>query len=216
VGSQSMARVYGAFSRPCFSRISSRPFPRNLIMPLRGLLRAPRPAGPGPVVLARPARTVLRGPGPWLRHRPGCVSMRSASSTALDRHRPLDLVCAPRIAPQPRLALQPPTHRPWCFWGRLGTPALRTLISVPAGIENMPDGAVPDLGRTCCSLDLDRAAHPWPAILLGEGLHQRGVWIEAGGPGDHGGVVIGRARTPTLLWLRAAGLAANARTIHNH
>ncbi|MCP9801758.1 DedA family protein [Synechococcus sp. RedBA-s] len=161
---------YGAIFGAMFLENLFPPIPSELIMPLGGFYVQQGQLGLVPVVLAGLAGTVL-GALPW--YGVGRLVNEERIEHWLERHgRWIG------IGPQ---ELQ--RSRSWfsrhgtalVFWGRL-VPGIRTLISVPAGIEMMP--MVPFLIWTTAGSLIWTLLLTVAGMALGEGYANVEVWLQ--------------------------------------
>ncbi|MCX5931347.1 MAG: DedA family protein [Cyanobacteria bacterium] len=161
---------YGAIFAAMFLENLFPPIPSELIMPLGGFYVQQGRLGLVPVVLAGLAGTVL-GALPW--YGVGRLVNEERIEHWLERHgRWIG------IGPQ---ELQ--RSRSWfsrhgtalVFWGRL-VPGIRTLISVPAGIEMMP--MVPFLLWTTAGSLIWTLLLTVAGMALGEGYANVEVWLQ--------------------------------------
>ena len=161
---------YGAIFAAMFLENLFPPIPSELIMPLGGFYVHQGQLALIPVVLAGLLGTVL-GALPW--YGIGRVINEERIERWLERHgRWIG------ISPQ-----ELHRSRTWfnrhgtalVFWGRL-VPGIRTLISVPAGIEMMP--AVPFLIWTTAGSLIWTLLLTLAGMALGEGYSKVELWID--------------------------------------
>ncbi|MDM7936635.1 MAG: DedA family protein [Cyanobium sp. CZS 48M] len=161
---------YGAIFGAMFLENLFPPIPSELIMPLGGFYVQQGQLGLVPVVLAGLAGTVL-GALPW--YGVGRLVNEERIEHWLERHgrwigiSPLELQRSRTWFSRHGTAL--------VFWGRL-VPGIRTLISVPAGIEMMP--MVPFLLWTTAGSLIWTLLLTVAGIALGEGYANVEVWLQ--------------------------------------
>jgi len=161
---------YGAIFGAMFLENLFPPIPSELIMPLGGFYVQQGQLGLVPVVLAGLAGTVL-GALPW--YGVGRLVNEERLEHWLERHgrwigiSPLDLQRSRTWFSRHGTAL--------VFWGRL-VPGIRTLISVPAGIEMMP--MVPFLLWTTAGSLIWTLLLTVAGMALGEGYANVEVWLQ--------------------------------------
>lgn len=161
---------YGAIFAAMFLENLFPPIPSELIMPLGGFYVQQGRLALVPVVLAGLLGTVL-GALPW--YGIGRLVNERRIEAWLERY-------GRWIGISPR-ELQRSRH--WfnrhgtalVFWGRL-VPGIRTLISVPAGIEMMP--LAPFLLWTTAGSLIWTLLLTVAGLVLGEGYSNVGVWME--------------------------------------
>ncbi|MEI6830581.1 MAG: DedA family protein [Synechococcaceae cyanobacterium ELA445] len=161
---------YGAIFAAMFLENLFPPIPSELIMPLGGFYVQQGQLALVPVVLAGLLGTVL-GALPW--YGVGRLVNEERLEGWLRRHgrwigiSPEDLARSRRWFARHGIAL--------VFWGRL-VPGIRTLISVPAGIELMPIG--PFLIWTTAGSLIWTLLLTLAGLALGESYSQVEHWIE--------------------------------------
>ncbi|MCT0218906.1 DedA family protein [Synechococcus sp. CS-1329] len=161
---------YGAIFGAMFLENLFPPIPSELIMPLGGFYVQQGQLGLVPVVLAGLAGTVL-GALPW--YGVGRLVNEERIEHWLERHgrwigiSPLELQRSRTWFSRHGTAL--------VFWGRL-VPGIRTLISVPAGIEMMP--MVPFLLWTTAGSLIWTLLLTVAGMALGEGYANVEVWLQ--------------------------------------
>ncbi len=161
---------YGAIFGAMFLENLFPPIPSELIMPLGGFYVQQGQLGLVPVVLAGLAGTVL-GALPW--YGVGCLVNEERIEHWLERHgrwigiSPQELHRSRNWFSRHGTAL--------VFWGRL-VPGIRTLISVPAGIELMP--LTPFLIWTTAGSLIWTLLLTLAGMALGEGYTNVEVWID--------------------------------------
>jgi membrane protein DedA with SNARE-associated domain len=164
------AAGYGAIFAAMFLENLFPPIPSELIMPLGGFYVQQGKLAFLPVVLAGLLGTVL-GALPW--YGIGRLVNEERIEHWLDRHgRWIG------ISPQELHRSRNWFHRhgtALVFWGRL-IPGIRTLISVPAGIEMMP--LVPFLIWTTAGSLIWTLLLTMAGLLLGESYSNVELWIE--------------------------------------
>ncbi len=161
---------YGAIFAAMFLENLFPPIPSELIMPLGGFFVHQGKLSLVPVVLAGLLGTVL-GALPW--YGVGRLVNEERIEHWLERHgrwigiRPQELHRSREWFSRHGTAL--------VFWGRL-VPGIRTLISVPAGIEMMP--MVPFLIWTTAGSLIWTLLLTVAGLLLGEGYNSVELWID--------------------------------------
>ena len=161
---------YGAIFAAMFLENLFPPIPSELIMPLGGFLVQQGELQLVPVVLAGLLGTVL-GALPW--YGIGRVINEERIEQWLERHgrwigiSPAELARSRRWFTRFGTAL--------VFWGRL-VPGIRTLISVPAGIEMMP--MAPFLIWTTAGSLIWTLLLTLAGLLLGESYSSVELWID--------------------------------------
>jgi len=161
---------YGAIFAAMFLENLFPPIPSELIMPLGGFYVQQGKLALVPVVLAGLLGTVL-GALPW--YGIGRLVNEERIERWLERHgrwigiSPQELHRSRNWFNRHGTAL--------VFWGRL-IPGIRTLISVPAGIEMMP--FVPFLIWTTAGSLIWTLLLTMAGVLLGEGYSRVELWIE--------------------------------------
>jgi len=161
---------YGAIFAAMFLENLFPPIPSELIMPLGGFLVQQGELQLVPVVLAGLLGTVL-GALPW--YGIGRVINEERIEQWLERHgrwigiSPVELARSRRWFNRFGTAL--------VFWGRL-VPGIRTLISVPAGIEMMP--MAPFLIWTTAGSLIWTLLLTLAGLLLGESYSSVELWID--------------------------------------
>lgn len=161
---------YGAIFGAMFLENLFPPIPSELIMPLGGFYVQQGQLGLVPVVLAGLAGTVL-GALPW--YGVGRLVNEERIEHWLERHgrwigiSPQELHRSRNWFSRHGTAL--------VFWGRL-VPGIRTLISVPAGIEMMP--LVPFLIWTTAGSLIWTLLLTVAGMALGEGYANVEVWLQ--------------------------------------
>ena len=161
---------YGAIFAAMFLENLFPPIPSELIMPLGGFYVQQGKLSLVPVVLAGLLGTVL-GALPW--YGIGRLVNEQRIEAWLERHgrwigiSPQELRRSREWFSRHGTAL--------VFWGRL-VPGIRTLISVPAGIEMMPFG--PFLIWTTAGSLIWTLLLTVAGLVLGEGYSNVEVWIE--------------------------------------
>ena len=161
---------YGAIFAAMFLENLFPPIPSELIMPLGGFYVQQGRLALVPVVLAGLLGTVL-GALPW--YGIGRLVNERRIEAWLERYgrwigiSPSELQRSRRWFNRHGTAL--------VFWGRL-VPGIRTLISVPAGIEMMP--LAPFLLWTTAGSLIWTLLLTVAGLVLGEGYSNVGVWME--------------------------------------
>jgi len=161
---------YGSIFAAMFLENLFPPIPSELIMPLGGFYVQQGQLQFVPVVLAGLGGTVL-GAFPW--YGIGCLVNEERLEHWLARHgrwlgiSPDDLARSRRWFSRYGSAL--------VFWGRL-VPGVRTLISVPAGVEMMP--MIPFLVWTTAGSLIWTVLLTAAGLALGESYSRVELWIE--------------------------------------
>ena len=182
---------YGSIGAAMFLENLFPPIPSELIMPLGGFLVQQGKLQLIPVVLAGLLGTVL-GTLPW--YGIGRLINEERIEQWLEKHgrwiglSPADLARSRAWFSRHGTLL--------VFWGRL-LPGIRTLISVPAGIELMP--FAPFLLWTTAGSLLWTLLLTLAGLALGEGYNNVEVWIEPVSKVIKVGLVI--AALGLLVWL---------------
>ncbi|MFY8147822.1 MAG: DedA family protein [Prochlorococcaceae cyanobacterium] len=146
------------------------PIPSEVVMPLAGFLVHQGKLQLIPAVLAGLVGTVL---GAWFWYGIGRMVNEEHLERWLSRHgrwfglQPQDLARSRRWFQRHGVAV--------VFWGRI-IPGVRTLVSVPAGIELMPQGAF--LVWTTAGSLLWVLILTLVGQLLGEGYQRVALWLE--------------------------------------
>ena len=146
------------------------PIPSELIMPLGGFYVQQGQLDLVPVVLAGLLGTVL-GALPW--YAVGRLINEERIEAWLQRHGRWIGISADELARSRRWFSRYGTAL--VFWGRL-VPGIRTLISVPAGIEMMP--MTPFLVWTTAGSLIWTALLTVAGMVLGEGYSNVELWID--------------------------------------
>ncbi|WP_413359366.1 DedA family protein [Prochlorococcus sp. MIT 1201] len=194
---------YGAIFAAMFLENLFPPIPSELIMPLGGFYVQQGQLQFLPVVLAGLLGTLL-GALPW--YGIGRVINEKRLEVWLSRHgrwigiSPAELARSRRWFNRYGTAL--------VFWGRL-VPGIRTLISVPAGIELMP--FAPFLIWTTAGSLIWTLLLTLAGLGLGEGYSNVELWIDPVSKVVKGGLVI--AVLAAVVWL---GLRIWRRRHHTH
>ena len=194
---------YGAIFAAMFLENLFPPIPSELIMPLGGFYVQQGQLQFLPVVLAGLLGTLL-GALPW--YGIGRVINEKRLEVWLSRHgrwigiSPAELARSRRWFNRYGTAL--------VFWGRL-VPGIRTLISVPAGIELMP--FAPFLIWTTAGSLIWTLLLTLAGLGLGEGYSNVELWIDPVSKGVKGALVI--AVGAAVAWL---GLRIWRRRHHTH
>ncbi|KZR67389.1 MULTISPECIES: DedA family protein [Prochlorococcus] len=194
---------YGAIFAAMFLENLFPPIPSELIMPLGGFYVQQGQLQFLPVVLAGLLGTLL-GALPW--YGIGRVINEQRLEVWLSRHgrwigiSPAELARSRRWFNRYGTAL--------VFWGRL-VPGIRTLISVPAGIELMP--FAPFLIWTTAGSLIWTLLLTLAGLGLGEGYSNVELWIDPVSKVVKGGLVI--AVLAAVVWL---GLRIWRRRHHTH
>ena len=194
---------YGAIFAAMFLENLFPPIPSELIMPLGGFYVQQGQLQFLPVVLAGLLGTLL-GALPW--YGIGRVINEKRLEVWLSRHgrwigiSPAELARSRRWFNRYGTAL--------VFWGRL-VPGIRTLISVPAGIELMPFG--PFLIWTTAGSLIWTLLLTLAGLGLGEGYSNVELWIDPVSKVVKGALVI--AVLAAVVWL---GLRIWRRRHHTH
>ena len=194
---------YGAIFAAMFLENLFPPIPSELIMPLGGFYVQQGQLQFLPVVLAGLLGTLL-GALPW--YGIGRVINEKRLEVWLSRHgrwigiSPAELARSRRWFNRYGTAL--------VFWGRL-VPGIRTLISVPAGIELMP--FAPFLIWTTAGSLIWTLLLTLAGLGLGEGYSNVELWIDPVSKGVKGALVI--AVLAAVVWL---GLRIWRRRHHTH
>ncbi|WP_413314421.1 MULTISPECIES: DedA family protein [unclassified Prochlorococcus] len=194
---------YGAIFAAMFLENLFPPIPSELIMPLGGFYVQQGQLQFLPVVLAGLLGTLL-GALPW--YGIGRVINEQRLEAWLSRHgrwigiSPAELARSRRWFNRYGTAL--------VFWGRL-VPGIRTLISVPAGIELMPFG--PFLIWTTAGSLIWTLLLTLAGLGLGESYSNVELWIDPVSKVVKGGLVI--AVLAAVVWL---GLRIWRRRHHTH
>jgi len=182
---------YGAIFAAMFLENLFPPIPSELIMPLGGFLVQQGQLQFVPVVLAGLLGTVL-GALPW--YGIGRVINEERIEQWLERHGRWIGISPAELG----------RSRSWfnrfgtalVFWGRL-VPGIRTLISVPAGIEMMP--MLPFLIWTTAGSLIWTLLLTLAGLLLGESYSSVEIWIDPVSKAIK--VVLGIALVAGSLWL---------------
>ena len=182
---------YGAIFAAMFLENLFPPIPSELIMPLGGFLVQQGQLQFVPVVLAGLLGTVL-GALPW--YGIGRVINEERIEQWLERHGRWIGISPAELG----------RSRSWfnrfgtalVFWGRL-VPGIRTLISVPAGIEMMP--MLPFLIWTTAGSLIWTLLLTLAGLLLGESYSSVEIWIDPVSKAIK--VVLGIALVTGSLWL---------------
>ena len=161
---------YGAIFAAMFLENLFPPIPSELIMPLGGFYVQQGQLQFIPVVLAGLIGTVL-GALPW--YGIGRLINEQRIEQWLERHGRWIGISAEELARSRRWFSRYGTAL--VFWGRL-VPGIRTLISVPAGIELMP--MVPFLIWTTAGSLIWTLLLTIAGMVLGEGYSNVEVWID--------------------------------------
>ena len=194
---------YGAIFAAMFLENLFPPIPSELIMPLGGFYVQQGQLQFLPVVLAGLLGTLL-GALPW--YGIGRVINEKRLEVWLSRHgrwigiSPAELARSRRWFNRYGTAL--------VFWGRL-VPGIRTLISVPAGIELMP--FAPFLIWTTAGSLIWTLLLTLAGLGLGEGYSNVELWIDPVSKVVKGGLII--AVLAAVVWL---GLRIWRRRHHTH
>ena len=161
---------YGAIFAAMFLENLFPPIPSELIMPLGGFYVQQEQLQFIPVVLAGLIGTVL-GALPW--YGIGRLINEQRIEQWLDRHGRWIGISSEELARSRRWFSRYGTAL--VFWGRL-VPGIRTLISVPAGIELMP--MAPFLIWTTAGSLIWTLLLTTAGMVLGEGYSNVEVWID--------------------------------------
>ena len=161
---------YGAIFAAMFLENLFPPIPSELIMPLGGFYVQQGQLQFIPVVLAGLIGTVL-GALPW--YGIGRLINEQRIEQWLDRHGRWIGISSEELARSRRWFSRYGTAL--VFWGRL-VPGIRTLISVPAGIELMP--MAPFLIWTTAGSLIWTLLLTIAGMMLGEGYSNVEVWID--------------------------------------
>ena len=161
---------YGAIFAAMFLENLFPPIPSELIMPLGGFYVQQGQLQFIPVVLAGLIGTVL-GALPW--YGIGRLINEQRIEQWLDRHGRWIGISSEELARSRRWFSRYGTAL--VFWGRL-VPGIRTLISVPAGIELMP--MAPFLIWTTAGSLIWTLLLTIAGMVLGEGYSNVEVWID--------------------------------------
>ena len=161
---------YGAIFAAMFLENLFPPIPSELIMPLGGFYVQQGQLQFIPVVLAGLIGTVL-GALPW--YGIGRLINEQRIEQWLDRHGRWIGISSEEVARSRRWFSRYGTAL--VFWGRL-VPGIRTLISVPAGIELMP--MAPFLIWTTAGSLIWTLLLTIAGMVLGEGYSNVEVWID--------------------------------------
>ncbi len=146
------------------------PIPSELIMPLGGFYVQQGQLDFLPVVIAGLMGTLL-GALPW--YGIGRLINEERIENWLRRYGRWIGISADELARSRRWFSRYGTSL--VFWGRL-VPGIRTLISVPAGIEMMP--LVPFLIWTSLGSLIWTLLLTWSGLVLGEGYQSVEIWID--------------------------------------
>jgi membrane protein DedA with SNARE-associated domain len=185
---------YGAIFVAMFLENLFPPIPSELIMPLGGFYVQQQKLALLPVVLAGLSGTVL-GALPW--YGIGRLVNERRIEHWLSRHGRW-IGISPRELHRSRAWFN--RHgRSLVFWGRL-VPGIRTLISIPAGIEMMP--LLPFLVWTTAGSLIWTLFLTVAGMALGEGYSQVGLWIEPVARGVKILLVLGLLAAAVWLGLR--------------
>ena len=161
---------YGAIFAAMFLENLFPPIPSELIMPLGGFYVQQGQRQLIPVVLAGLIGTVL-GALPW--YGIGRLINEQRIEQWLDKHGRWIGISSEELARSRRWFSRYGTAL--VFWGRL-VPGIRTLISVPAGIELMP--MAPFLIWTTAGSLIWTLLLTIAGMVLGEGYNNVEVWID--------------------------------------
>ena len=161
---------YGAIFAAMFLENLFPPIPSELIMPLGGFYVQQGQLQLIPVVLAGLIGTVL-GALPW--YCIGRLINEQRIEQLLDKHGRWIGISSEELARSRRWFSRYGTAL--VFWGRL-VPGIRTLISVPAGIELMP--MAPFLIWTTAGSLIWTLLLTIAGMVLGEGYNNVEVWID--------------------------------------